>query len=820
MNGHNLKLALRRIARNYKLTLLVFIGLAIGLTSCLIIYIKVNYELSFDNFHTRSKDTYRVVRVTSGLDYLGGGLEYRTGVLYPLPGEIKKSVPELQDVAAMLYLYGQKISIPARENNKEKTFTLDNGVVFTEPSFFNIFDFGKKGIKWLNGEGKQVLERPFTTVLTKETAEKLFPDQDPMGQEIDVNGTRFTVAGVISDFPKNTDFPFKVILSLVTFSEKIAAEYFNRWEPQNDSYECYVVLNKKSDIASIEQKFKDIHAMHRPAGDVIVEQRLFKLQPLSQVHKDSQLGNFNNHTVSGGLLLSITLVGIFIFLIACFNYSNFFLAETFKQKKQIALKLILGSKPLSIFFQFFAESMLVTFCALIVSVLAATAIIKNFFSVIDIPQGYFPEIGPADLIFILVLLFTAGILSVVFSYFNLHLKSLSSLLKKTDSENSGKGNLFGKWSVILQFVVAQTVIIATLMIVKQIYYINNKDLGYDTENIIVAGLPENSQSKLNSLSGELRTNPAIKGVSFSFFTPAEKGGVTFFNVFRNNEEIGIAAQFKYIDTSYLNLYSLKLLTGQNLSINDTAFNVLVNREFVKEIGVTNLNDAIGTRIKSYWGDAILIKGVVEDFYSGSMHDKIRPCVLLNFPSGYGTLNIKLANSGIKKRGRTEALPGDIAKINDVWTKIFPDEAFEYTFLSDTIDNYYKSEHNALSLFLLFASVTIFLCVLGILGLSLSTNERKIKEIGIRKVNGARVDEIMFLLNKNFVIWVAIAFIVAAPVAWYAMYKWLESFAYKTSLSWWIFALSGILALTIVLLTVSWQSWWAATRNPVEALRYE
>ena len=473
MNGQYLKVAIRRISRNYKSTLLIFAGLVIGLTSCLIIYTKITYELSFDSSHSHSRNTYRVVRVTSGLEYTTGGLEYRTGVFSAFPREIKKNIPELQNVVTMFYLYGAKINIPSMDSTVEKSFVLDDGIVFTEPSFFEVFDFGSNGIKWLSGEGKQVLEKPFTAIITKETSHKLFLDQDPIGQDILLFGTKFTIRGVIQDFPKNTDLPFKVILSLPTYSEKLNPRSVTDWGNLSDNFQCYVVLNKKSDLTSIEKKFKDIYSPH--ANGDFAERRLFKLQPLSQVHKESKFGNYNNRTVSSGLNLALTLIGGFIFLIACFNYSNFFLAETFKQKKQIALKIILGSKPISIFLQFFTESMLVNFCALLFSLQLTLPVLKNFYSFIDIPQGYFPEINLSALVLILVLLFTGGILSVIFSIFNLKLKSLAALLKKSDSGNSGKENNFGKGSVILQFVVAQTVIIATLIIVKQIYFINHKD---------------------------------------------------------------------------------------------------------------------------------------------------------------------------------------------------------------------------------------------------------------------------------------------------------------------------------------------------------
>ena len=811
----NLKIAFRRIAQNYKLNLLIFIGLVIGLTSSLVIYIKVNHELSFDSYHTQSKNTYRIVRVTSGLEYLSGGFEYRTGVYFPFPGEIKKSIPGLKGVVSMFYLSGQKIGIPTGGSTKDKIFSLDDGVVFTEPSFFDVFDFGGKGLSWLKGEGKQVLEKPFTAVITREMASRLFPGMEPIGQEMAIIGQRFTVAGVISDLPQNTDFPFKIILSMVTFSDKIAANVFTNWDSLSDVYNCYVVLNNKNEVPEVEKQLKAVHAMHR--HDDYVERRLFKLQPLSQVHKDSQYGNFNQHTVSGGLMLAISLVGIFIFLIAFFNYSNFFLADTIKQKKQIALKLILGSKPGSIFNQFFTESLLVTFYALIISVLITIAVVRNFYSFVDIPQGYSPKIGWSAILFLLVLFFSGGILSVVFSYYNLNLSSLSSLLKKSDPGYSGKENVFGKWSVILQFIVAQAVIIATLMIVKQIYFINNKDLGYDTKNIMVVRLPGGSGSKLSALAAEYTMNPKIKGVSFSDITPAQTTSFGNALLFRNNEMVNIDCELKSIDTSFIRVYSFKMIAGENFTSADTALNIIVNRKFTSEIGFKTVEEALGTYIQGISRRPATIKGVVENFYSGSLHDKIRPCVMMYSPNRAFIMNIKMADSGT---GKTGISPGDIDQVKAVWNKIMPDQEFEYTFLSDRIAMYYESEHKAMNLFLLFAAMTIILCVLGILGLSLSRNERRIKEIGIRKVNGATVHEILFLLNKSFVKWVAIAFVLATPIAWYAMSMWLENFAYKTILSWWVFLLSGILALIVTLFTVTWQSWKAATRNPVEALRYE
>jgi putative ABC transport system permease protein len=818
MNGRYFIIAIRRIIRNYKSNLLIFASLVIGLTSCLVLYTKVNYELSFDSYHSQHKNTYRVVRVTSGLEYATGGLEYRTGVHFPLPEAFKRSIPELHDVVAMFYLYGQKINIPTKDSKVEKSFTIDDGVVMTEPSFFNVFDFGKTGLKWVSGEGKQVLDKPFTAVITEKTAQKLFPGEDPVGRDLIIIGTKFTIEGVIKDLPENTDLPFKVLLSLRTFSEKLNPRYSSDWGSLSDNFQCYVVLNNRSDLVSVEKKFREIYTSN--AGSERLAGRQFKLQPLSRVHKESQYGNYNNRTVSSGLLLALTLIGIFIFLIASFNYSNFFLAETIKQRKQIALRLILGSKPVSVFFQFLTESLLVNLIAMLISLQLTVPVIKNFYSFIDIPQGYFPEINLSSFLLVFGLLFTGSIISVIFSILNLNLKSLSNLLKGSDSSYSGRGNIFGKTSVILQFVVAQAVIIATLFIVKQIYFINHKELGFKTDNIIYAGLPENQKSKLSALSAELLSDPVIKGISFSSVVPAESHQWTSFSSFINNQEKRIDAEIKFADSSYLNLYSFTLVAGQNFSSKDTTAAIILNSEFLLEIGFKNADEAIGAIIFGPGGMRLNIRGVVSDFHSGSLRNKIRPCVFFNNPGGFGIVNIKLLSSVSSGKFDTKAFPGEIDRINKIWKNVFNDQEFQYTFLSDRIASYYKSDYKALNLFFLFASITVFLCILGILGLSLSMNENRTKEIGLRKVNGATTSEVMFLLNKNFIYWVTVAFVIACPIALYAMHKWLQNFAYKTEISWWIFAVSGIIALGIALLTVSWQSWRAATRNPVEALRYE
>ena len=293
---------------------------------------------------------------------------------------------------------------------------------------------------------------------------------------------------------------------------------------------------------------------------------------------------------------------------------------------------------------------------MLISLQLAIPAIKNFYSFIDIPQGYFPEINLSFFLLVIGLLLAGSILSIIFSILNLNLKSLSNLLKGSDIGYSGRGNIFGKTSVILQFVVAQSVIIATLIIVKQIYFINHKELGYTTDNIIYAGLPENPKTKLASLSAELLSDPGIKGVSFSSVVPAESHQWTSFSSYINNQEKRIDAEIKFVDSSYLDLYSFTLLAGQNFSSKDTTAAIILNSEFLLEIGFKNADEAIGATINGPGGMKLNIKGVVGDFHSGSLRDEIRPCVFFNNPGGFGIVNIKLLSSGSSGKKNTNHLP--------------------------------------------------------------------------------------------------------------------------------------------------------------------
>jgi ABC-type antimicrobial peptide transport system permease subunit len=385
---------------------------------------------------------------------------------------------------------------------------------------------------------------------------------------------------------------------------------------------------------------------------------------------------------------------------------------------------------------------------------------------------------------------------------------LSSLLRGTFRVDSVENNYFRKASVVLQFIVAQIVIMVSIFIFKQMNFINNKDLGYDSENIICAGLPESPGSTLATLSNQLLSVPGVTGVSFSSVPPARAQQWTSVTLVRNNEQEKLDAEIKFIDTAYLNLYNFRIIAGKNFSSTDSTA-VIVNKEFIFESGFANAEESIGKVIDGP-GVRCYIVGVVDDFNSGSLHDGIRPCLFFVNPGGFRSVNIKVASSG----------GGIIDRIQENWRIIFPEENFQYQFLDDAIDSYYKSERKTFNLLILFSGVTIFLCILGVLGLSLSMNHKRIKEIGLRRVNGATIQQILYLLNRDFMNWILIAFIISVPVSWYFVFRWLQNFAFKTSISWWVFILAGLIVTGISLFVLSVQSYNAAASNPVESLRNE
>lgn len=813
-------LAIRNLLKSRTTSIINILGFSLGITCCLIIYFKVKYELSFDRFHSHSENTFRVVRHTKGLGLklAAGEWEYRDGVFGALPGEIKREIPEAVHVSPVMNIGFITINVPDSKTAKGvKSFKVEGNTALVEPSFFTIFDFKGTNFRWIEGSPTVSLTEPFSIVLTQKEANKYFADQNPIGKSINLEKLEFKVTGIITDFPANTDLPLKLLISYSTIN-KLNEGFTEDWNGLGNN-QCYVVLQNPDQKEVVESKIKKIYSQH--ASKEQSENRLFKLQPLKELHSDSRFGNYSNRVVSKEIIFALICVGLFIIIIAGINYANLALARSGLRTREVGIRKVFGSNRRLIVAQFLGESFIITLIAMNIGILCSKLILALSPAFLSIPADYSITFDGLTIVFLILLLLFISFISgcypaLVVSRFN----PIDILKNRFVISHSGKLN-FTRAMVVLQFTISLIMIIATTVVFKQLKFLNNIDLGYNKEAVFVVGIPQNDQMLMERFRTSMLKNPYVKHISLSSNDPAQSGSWTDITRYENQQEKRIVTQIVSIDTSYINTYQLNLLAGRNISDIDSGKTLLVNEQLIKDLEFKSLQDAVGAEVNLYAdpNNKVTIVGVLKDYYYESLRNKVRPTALVG-NSRVHQAGIKLALDRYDKRNAYTQMKSVLQYTQETWLSIYPDNFYEYTFIEDRLNSYYRNEQLTSQLFNIFAIITIFIGCLGIFGLAFYTSEQKSKEIAIRKVNGASVGSIIGILSKNYSVWLGIAFLIACPVAFFAMRKWLESFAYKTSISWWVFAFAGLTALTVAAITVSWQSYKAAVRNPVDSLKYE
>ncbi len=811
-----LKFYLRSLFKNKRSTVINIFGLVVSLTCAIVIYQKIAYEKGFDRFQTNYDSTYRIVRQTKGLglNLKEGELEYATGVFGGMPSAIKSEIPELKEVVPVFPQNGMQVMPVSEANNvKNQKFTIDKAVL-TTPDYFTIFDYFNTAFKWLNGSPES-LKEPFSAVLTQDLASKLFGNENPIGKSFQFEKMTFKVTGLVSQMPENTDFPFELFISYSSL-EKVNPNSSKNWGGLG-GLECFVMLNP-SQTEIVEQKIKAVYAQHGSKEEV--ENRIFKLQSLKGIHSDTRYSNFNNRVVGTDTLITLGIIGLFLLIMASANYANLSLARSSYWTRSIGIRKTLGGKRWHIFAQFFGESMLLTTVSSFIALLLSFAAIKSFPNLITIPANFSLSYSFVFFVGFILLLFIVSLLNSSYPSLVMSATRPVDLLKNKHTVSAKGISVFTRSMVIVQFSISLLLIIGTITIFHQYRYLTNSDMGFDKEAIYTVPIPQNDRTLMNRFKTALLENPAIKNVSFSSTSPAQAGNWTDISAFKDGHETSVITQVVTVDTSFVKTYGLKLVAGNNFSEADTSNHILVNEELARQLNFRTAEDAVGKEVILYNdpNSRKFIAGVVKDYHYDSFYNKIRPTFLIPDSNRPRIAGIKLAdNSNIS---HFDQLQQALAFTEKTWKSVYKEEIYNYQFIDDLIRSNYVNEKNTSMLISIFALITIFIACLGIFGLALYSSQQRSKEIGIRKINGAKISEVMTMLNKDFVKWVVIAFVIATPVGYFILNKWLESFAYKTDLSWWIFALAGLLALGIALLTVSWQSWKAATRNPVEALRYE
>jgi ABC-type antimicrobial peptide transport system permease subunit len=539
------------------------------------------------------------------------------------------------------------------------------------------------------------------------------------------------------------------------------------------------------------------------------------LQSISQVHYDSNTSNFLGRTISKELIRTLIFIALFILIIACVNFINLSTAQAVNRAKEVGIRKVLGSKTGQLRIQFLSETTLIVLAAVAISLLLTTLFVPYIKNVLDLPLPLNIFHDPLIIVILGILIplviFLSGFYpSVILSRFN----PVNALKSKVNARIT-KGISLRKGLVVVQFVIAQALIIGTLVIVLQMNYFNSKSLGFDKEAIVIVPFPTDSigTSKLDFLKNKLAEQKAIEKFTLGFAGPAETGNwYSNFKFDNAAKETDFGANLKWGDDNYISTFGLKLIAGHNISHSDTATGFLINETLLKMLGIPDPNAALNKEINMWDGKVkAKIVGVIKDFNSASLQQPLQPILIASNKEVYNIVGIKLKPGNISD---------GLKNIERIWSSVYPEYVFEYEFLDKKIADFYSNENKLSSLYKIFAALAIFLSCLGLFGLASFMAVQRIKEVGIRKVLGASVKNVVYLFSKEFIVLIGIAFIIASSVAYYFMKQWLQGYTYRIDMSWWIFISAGLISLFIALITVSSQAIKAAVANPVKTLRSE
>jgi putative ABC transport system permease protein len=786
-----IKTVLKDLKAQRKFTILNLIGLCIGFTFLSLIALFVMREFSYDRFHSKADSIYMLEFVIKNDD---GTINRGKRIDIKHVDALRTQIPGISNITFLNYSYfdwdnGTWIKF----NNEE--FQLHR-MAFTNAALADIFSF-----RTISANLKEALNDPRSLVLTEDNARKIFGKEDPIGKSVLLNNQPVIIRAIIESNPFQSSIRFD---GLINFQ---ASQYFKGQIIDDYSNLAFLEIDPKANLKNIEAGVKDMFLQDVPKQDRILLQDKLKVNLLSLKNSYFSEGEAFDPLFHGNktLVSIIFIIGILILALAVINYINLSYAGSFRKQKELAIRSIFGASRMSLIMSFLAGSILISLFAFVLSLFIAEIPLPWFNRMIDNPL-YSKQLFHSGFIILLalVVIFT-GFVSGIFPAITATRRS--SLLKiKSDNQTLNKSRKW-KYLVVFQMIISIGLISGTISIMKQMHFAKNIDMGFNIENVVTIPVSKLG-SKMNVYLELINNHPETESSALSS---------TYLNTFNlwggklndGVQEKEISYYVIRANADFLNATGIHLTSGRNFEKESAvdANSCIINETAVKQYGLT---DPLSAKISG-----CSIVGVVNDFHIQSLHYKVGPIVIYNSPlknTGLATIHFK-ADNNVQSSNY-------ITFLKTSWESLATDNPFEYEFLDQRLQNMYEKDKRLMNAFSSFSILAIIIASLGLFGLISSMAETKVKEIGIRKVNGAGISEILTMLNKDFIILVAIAFVIAFPISWYTLHKWLQNFAYKTELSWWIFGLSGILALAIALLTVSWQSWKASTRNPVEALRYE
>lgn len=795
-----LKTALRSLFREKSSSVLNIAGLTLGITCSLVLFLLIKHLATFDNYHANRDRIYRVVTEMDG----NNERFYTAGVPPVLPDAFRQDFPEAEQVTFTSYRQDALVSVPQR-NGEAKKYQEESGVVFAEGNFFKVFDRPV-----IQGDAFKGLDDPNEAIISRSLARKYFGREDVIGQIVQYDTVEYRIASVMEDYPTNTDFPFNLMLSMATIKKGRDAQGWNSiWSDE----QCYVLL-------------KDVHALDEvrarmPAfvdkylGKENYDKQTFSLQPLRELHFDDRFSNYNYRTAPREMLIALGVIAAFLLLTACINFVNLTTAEAVKRSKEVGIRKSLGSSRLQLISQFLGETTLITVFAMLLSLgitQMALTIVNPF---LDMPL----ELNFSEDLFLWLFIIGVTVIVSLFSglYPSLVLSGFkpAQALKNRISNSSSSGFNLRRSLVVVQFVISQFFIMGTIILLTQMNYFQSRDLGFRKDAVLIVPLPRSQSTdattRIRTLRQEISALPGVESVSLGS-APPSSGAVnsTGFYFEGEDESQRRDTHIKQIDNNYLSLYEIEIVAGQNLGDYDTARGFLVNEELVRVAGFKNPEDIVG-KTMLLWEKELPVVGVVKDFHTVSLRDRIEPIVLMNDVRGYRSLSIRVNQAQLKEL---------IAGVEEKWERAYPEHIFDYTFLDETIRNFYEGEQKMSVLLSVFTSMAIFIGCLGLFGLATFMANQKTKEIGVRKALGASVESIIFLFSKEYIKLIFIGFMLAAPAVWFLMNKWLDNFEYKITIGPMVFMAGLMATLFIAVVTVGYKSFRAAIVNPIKSLRYE
>jgi putative ABC transport system permease protein len=804
------RIAWRNIARNKLYTCINVLGLTLGICVCLAIYTITSFELGFDSFHP---DKGRIYRLLAKTTESAGDTHFSNNIPPPAPKAARALIPGLQNVAPFIQ-YPAKIRISAGtgpstvfDNKIPGTWTKSS--IFADPQYFAILNYD-----WLAGNPIASLSRPSQLVLTAGKARQLFgsiPFDQMLGRQVIFNDTLpLILSGIVKDWNKATDFPFTEFISFSTIDNTPLKNSFalNEWGDEHTGSSAEEALVKLQPGVTAVLVNSQLTALALKSMKIDSGTNFsLSLQRLSDVHFNADIydGRRKAHLPT---LYGLIAIAVFILLVAAVNFINLATAQSIQRAKEIGIRKVLGSGRTSLVFQFLAETSILTFFALCIAAVLVKPVLSAFHAFVPDGAG-FHFFAPSTLLLLVLLGVLTALLAGLYPAKILSSYQPAMVLKGAGVQKGGEKWYLRKALIVFQFTVSLLFIIGTIVVSTQINYIRNKDLGFNSNAIVFIDTQNDSVSKLSVFAQQIRHLPGVNGVTLQSFTPLTPIG-TGLSLDYNGKTYNTVLQVG--DENFIPLYQLKLLAGENFRHSDSIRELIINEACARQLGFQDPQEAIG-KFLSIAGSHPVV-GVVADFHEKSLHEPIRPIVFLNFRDGERSIAIKLASEG-KKISHVQTVLGQIEK---QWKTIYPGQPFVYRFLDESIAAMYEKERKTSILMNTAMAVMIFISCMGLLGLSTFSAEQRTREIGIRKVLGAGVLNIVALLSRDFLTLVGIALVIASPIAWYGMNQWLQNFAYRIDISWQIFALAGLSALFIALITVSFRAVKAALGNPAKILR--